>query len=177
MPQFNFFSDIECSIDKVNYKEKDINLICVLYRQGTYKPTQFLQQFEYLLLFLKSLNYESFFFGDFKIATLKNETKNNRYENILNAYDLAVQNLEPTMVTPTSKTCLNLFISASPTDKITLKTTISYHYTNLGKIPMKYHKTNESFRPKVRMRDLRNNKNGNALNFLILPNHKLRKST
>ena len=40
---------------------------------------------------------------------------------------------------------------------------------------MKYHKTNESFRPKVIMRDLRNIKNENALSFLFLLNRKLKK--
>ena len=40
---------------------------------------------------------------------------------------------------------------------------------------MKYHKTNESFRPKVRIHDLRYIKKGNALNFLFLLNHKLKK--
>ena len=121
------------------------------------------------------MKYESFLFGDFNIDTLKDETINNLYENILNAYDLAVQKSEPTRVTPTSKTCLDHFISSSPTDTITLKTTISDHYTILGKIPLKYHKTNESFCPKVIMRDLRNIKNENALNFLFLLNHKLKR--
>ena len=168
----DFVSDIECSINKVNYNDK---LFCVLYRPDTYKPTQFLQQFEDLLLFLKSLKYESFLFGDFKIDTLKNETNFNRYENILNAYDLAVQNSEPTRVTPTSKTCLDHFISSSPTNTITLKTTISDYYTILGKITLNYHKTNESFRPKVILRDLRSIKNENALNFSFLLNHKPKK--
>ena len=76
---------------------------------------------------------------------------------------------------PTSKACLDHFISSSPTNTITPKTTISDHYTILGKIPLKYHKTNESFRPKVTMRDLRIIKNENALNFLFLLNHKLKK--
>ena len=40
---------------------------------------------------------------------------------------------------------------------------------------MKYHKINESFRPKVILRDMRNIKNENALNFLFLLNHKLKK--
>ena len=106
---------------------------------------------------------------------MKDETKNNRYENVLNAYDLAVQNSEPTRVTPQSKTCLDHFISSSPTDTIALKTKISDHYTILGKIPLNYNKTNESFRPKVAMRDLRNTKNENALNFLFQLNHKLKK--
>ena len=169
------FSDIECSIIKVNYTDKDSKLFCVIYRPDTYKLTQFLQQFENLPLFLKSLKYESFLFGDFNIDTLIDETNKNRYENILKAYDLAVQNSEPTRVTPTSKTCLGHFISSSPTDTITLKTTISDHYKLLGKIPLKYHKTNESFRPKVIMRDLRNITNENASNFLFLLNHKLKK--
>ena len=144
-------------------------------RPDTYKSTQFLQQFEDLLLLLKSLKYESFLFGDFIIDTLKDETNNKRYESILKTYDLSVQNSEPTRVTPTSKTCLDHFISSSPTDTITLKTTISNHYTILGKIPLKYPKTNESFRPKVIMRDLENIKNENALNFLFLLNYKLKK--
>ena len=122
-----------------------------------------------------SLKYELYLFGDFNIDTLKDETNNNRYENILIANDLAVQNSEPTRVTPQSKTCLDHFISSSPTDTITLKTTISDHYTILGKIPLKYHKTNESFRPKVLMRDLRDIKNENALNFLFLQIHKIKK--
>ena len=50
-----FVSDIECSIIKANYNDKDSKLFCVLYRPDTYKPTQFLQQFEDLLLFLRSL--------------------------------------------------------------------------------------------------------------------------
>ena len=129
---------------------------CVIFRPDTYKPTQFLQQFEDLLLFVKSLKYESFLFGDFKIYTLKDETNINRYENILNAYDLTVENSEPTRVTPISTTCPDQFISSSPIDTITLKTTISDQYTKLGKIPLNYHKTNESFCLKVRMRDLRN---------------------
>ena len=160
-----FVSDIECSIIKVTYNNKDIKLFCVIYRPDTYKPTQFLQQFEDLLLFLKSLKYESFLFGDFNTDTLKNETNINRYENILNANE--IQNSEPTRVTPTSKTCLDHFISSSPTDTITLKTTLSDHYTILGNIPLKYHKTNESFRPKLIMRDLRNIKNENVLNFFF----------
>ena len=127
----------------MNYNDKDIELFCVIYRPHTYKPIQFLQQFEDLLLSLKSLKYESFLFGDIIINTLKDETNNNRYENILNAYDLAVQNSEPTRVTQTSKTCLDHFISSSPTDTITLKTTISDHYTILGKIPLNYHKNKE----------------------------------
>ena len=168
----DFVSDIECSIIKVNYNDK---LFCGIYRPDTYKPTQFLQQFENLLLFLKCLKYESFLFGDFIIDTLKNETNINRYENILNAYDLAVQISEPTRVTPTSKTCLDYFISSNPTETKTIKTTISDHYTKFGKIPLNYHKTNESFRPKLILRDLRNIKNENALNFLFLLNHKLKK--
>ena len=170
-----FVSDIECSIIKVKHNVKDSKLFCVIYRPDTYKATQFLQQFEDLLLFLKSLKYESVLFGDFNIDTLIHETNKNRYEIILKAYDLAVQNSEPTMVTPTSKRCLDHLISSSPTDTITLKTTISDHYTILGKIPLKYHKTNELFRPKVIMRDLRNIKNENALNFLFLLNHKPKK--
>ena len=171
-----YVSDIECSIIKVNFNGKDSKLFCVIYRPDTHKFTQFLQQFEDLLLFLKSLKYELYLFGDFNIDTLKDETNNNRYDNFLNAYDLAVQNSEPTRVTPQSKTCLDHFISSNPTDTITLKTTISDHYTILGKIPLKYHKTNESVRPKVIMRDLRNIKNENALNFLFLLNHKLEKN-
>ena len=170
-----FVSDIECSIIKVTFNDKDVKLFCVIYRPDTYKHTHFLQQFDDLLLFPKSLKYESFIFGDFDIDTLKDETNNNRYENILNANDLAVQNSEPTRVRPTSKTCLDHFISSSPIDTITLKTTISDHCTIMGKIPLKYYKTNESFRPKVKMRDLRNIKNKIALNFLFLLNHKLKK--
>ena len=173
----DFDNDIECSVFKVNCNDKDIQFFCVTYRPDTYKPTQFLQQIEDLLLFLKSLKYESFLFGDFNMDTLKDETNINRYENIVNAYDLAVQMSEPTKVTPTSKTCLDHFLSASPTDIITPKTTISDHFTILGKIPLKYHKTNETFRPKVIMRDLRIIKNENALNFLFLLNHKLEKNT
>ena len=45
----------------------------------------------------------------------------------------------------------------------------------MGKVPLKYHKTNESFRPKVIMRHLRIIKNKNAWNFLILLYHKLKK--
>ena len=159
----------------MKYNDKDSKIFCVIYRPDSYKPTQLLQQFEDLLLFLKSLKYESFLFGDFNINTPIDETNKNRYENILKAYDLAVQNSEPTRVTPTSKTYLDHFISSSPTYTITLKTTISDHYTILGKIPLKNHKTNESFRPKVIMRYLRNIKNENALNFLFLLNHKLRR--
>ena len=70
-----FVNDIECSIIKVNYNVKDIKLFCVIYRPDTYKPTQFLRQFEDLLLFLKLLKYESFLFGDFNIDTLKDETE------------------------------------------------------------------------------------------------------
>ena len=73
-----FVSDIECSIIIVNYNDKDIKSFCVLYRPDTYKPTQFLQQIEVLLLFLKSLKYESFLSGDFNIDTLEDETNNNR---------------------------------------------------------------------------------------------------
>ena len=62
-----FVSDIECSISKVNYNDKDSKLFCCIYRPDTYKPTQFLQQFEDLLLFLKSLKYELYLFGDFNI--------------------------------------------------------------------------------------------------------------
>ena len=160
-----FVSDMDCSIIKVNYNDKNSKLFCVIYRPDTYKPTQFLEQFEDLLLFLKSLKYESFLLGDFNFDTLIDETKKNRYENIVKAYDLAVQNSEPTSVTPTFRTCLDHFISSSPTDTITLKTTISDHDTILGKIPLKYPKTNESFRPKVKMRYLRNVKNEKALNF------------
>ena len=173
--QVEFVSDIECSILKVNYNDKDSKLFCVIYRPDTYKPTQFVEHFEDLLLFLKALKYESFLFGDFNIDTLIDGTNKNRYENILKAYDLAVQNSEPTRVTPTFKTCIDQFISSSPTDTITLKTTISDHYTILGKIPLKYHRTNESFRPKVKMCDLRNIKNEKASNFLFLLNHKLKK--
>ena len=140
-----FVSDIGCSIIKMNYNDKDIKLFFVIYRPDTHKFTQFLQQFEDMLLFLKSLKYESFLFCDFNIDTLKDETNFNQYENILNAYDLAVQNSEPTRVTPTSKTCLDHFVLSSPTDTITLRTTIFDHYIILGKIPLKYHKTNESF--------------------------------
>ena len=153
-----FVSDIECSIIIVNYNDKDSKLFCVIYRPDTYKPTQFLQQFEELLLFLKSLKYESFWFSNFYIDTLIDETNKNRYEDILKAYDKPVQNSETTRVTPTSKTCLDYFISSIPTVTITLKTTISDQYTVLGKLQLKYHKTKESFRPKVTMRDLRNNK-------------------
>ena len=64
-----FVSDIECLIIKVNYNDKDSKLFCVIYRTDTYKPTQFLQQVEDLLIFLKSLKYESFLFGDFNIDT------------------------------------------------------------------------------------------------------------
>ena len=159
----------------MNYNDKDIKIFCVIYRPDTCKPTKFLLQFEDLLHFLKSLRYESFLFGDFNIDSLKDETNNNCYENILNAYDLAVQKSEPTRVTPISKTCLDHFISSSPTDTKTLKSTISDHYTVLENKPLKYHKTNESFPPKVIMRDLRNIKNQNALNFLFLPNHKPKK--
>ena len=128
-----FVSHIECSFTKVNYNDKDIKLFCVIYRPNTFEPIHFLQQFEDLLFFLTSLKYESLLFGDFKIDTLKDATNNNRNENNLNAYDFAVQNSEPTRVTPTSKACLDLFISSSPTDTITLKTTISDQYTILGK--------------------------------------------
>ena len=162
-----FVSNIECSIIKENYNDKDNKLFCVIYRPDTYKLTQFLQQFEDLLLFLKSLKYESFSFGDFKIDTLKDETNINRYENNLKAYYLAVQNSEPTRVTPTSKACLDNFTSSSPTVTTTLKTTISDSYTILGKKSLKYQETNESFRPKVILRDLRNIKNENALIFFI----------
>ena len=171
----DFDNDIECSVFKVNYSDKNNQIFCVIYRPNTLKLTQFLQQIEDLLLFLKSLKYESFLLGDFNIDTLKDETNNNRYENILNAYDLAVQNSEPTKVTPTSKTCLDHFLSASSTDTITPKTTISDHFTILGKIPLKYHKTNETFRPRVMTRDLRIIKNENALNLYFLLNHKLKK--
>ena len=41
-----FVCDIECSIIEVNYNDKDSKLFCVIYRPDTYKPTQFLQQFE-----------------------------------------------------------------------------------------------------------------------------------
>ena len=170
-----FDSDIECSIIKVTENDKDIKLFWVMFWPDFYKPTHFLQQFEDLLLFLNALKYQSFLFGDFNIDTLKDERNINRYENILNPHDLAVQNSEPTRVTPTSKTCLDHFISSSLTDTKTLRTTISDHYTILGKIPLKYHKTNESFRPKVIMRDLGNNKNENAVNFLFLLSHKLKK--
>ena len=124
---------------------------------------------------MKSLNYDLFLLGDCIIDTLKYETDENRYENILNAYDLAVQKSETTSVTPTSKTCLDYFVSSCATDTITLKTTTTAHYTNLGNIHLKYHKTNESFRPKVKMRDLRNIQNENALNVSFLVNHKLEK--
>ena len=73
-----FVSDIECSINKVNYNDKDNILFCVIYRPDTYKLTQFLLQFEELLFFLKSLKYESFLFGDFNIDTLIDETNKNR---------------------------------------------------------------------------------------------------
>ena len=46
-----FISGIECSIIKMNYNDKDSELFCVIYRPDTNKPTQFLQQFEDLLLF------------------------------------------------------------------------------------------------------------------------------
>ena len=115
----------------MNYNEKDIKLICDIYRPDTYKLTQFLQQFEYLQLFVKSLKYESFFFGDFIIDTLKDETDKNRYENILNAYELAVQISEPTRVTPISKACLDHFTSSCPTDTKTLKRTVTDPYTIL----------------------------------------------
>ena len=39
----------------------------------------------------------------------------------------------------------------------------------------RFSRDNESFRPKVIMRDLRNIKNENALHFLFLLNHKLKK--
>ena len=80
-----FVSDIECSIIKVKYNDKDIKLFCAIYRRDTYKTTQFFQQFEDLLLFLESLKYESFLFADFNIDTVKDGTNNNRYENFLNA--------------------------------------------------------------------------------------------
>ena len=52
---------------------------------------------------------------------------------------------------------------------------MSDHYTILAKIPLKCHKDNESFRPKVIMRFLRIIKNENALKFFFLLNHKLKK--
>ena len=151
-----FVGEIECSVFEVTYNQKYIKLFCIIYRPGTYKPTQFLQKLKDLLPILKSLKYESLLFGDLNIDTLKDERNNNRNENILNAYDLEVQISEPTRVKPTSKECLDHFISSSPPDTTTRKTKICDHYTILGKIPLKYNKTNESFRPKVIMRDLRN---------------------
>ena len=75
------------------------------------------------------MNQEILIFGDFNIDTLKDEKAQRDYKNLLSAYNLVIRNFEPTRVTPTSKTCIDHFITTNAIETETLQTTRSDHFT------------------------------------------------
>ena len=108
----------------------------MVYRPDGVKFTVFLDLFESLLLFLKTLKHDCTLFGDFNIDTLNDDNEKRKYVTLLAAYGYEIQNSSPTRVTTTSSTCLDHVISGFPIEIKTVKVTISDHYALQSEIPI-----------------------------------------
>ena len=138
-----FQTNIACSVYRVHLDSSNCRIFCVIYRPPSFKLNQFFSELENLLHFLKSLNDESLIYGDFNIDMLKNEKVKKEYVNLLLAYGFKVQNLLPTRVTPTSKTCIDHMITTKDQKTETLETTISDHFAVTAEITLKVDKKNK----------------------------------
>ena len=119
---------------------------------------------------MKNLKYKSYLFGDSNIDTLKDSRKKIENKNRLNAFDFGIQNFEPTRVTPVRTT---LFLENYHAEKTTLRTTVSYQYTELRSIALKTG-SNETGEAKIKVQGLRKIKGGKALNFWFVLDANLR---
>ena len=124
----DYSSELECLIIEATFDEAIIKNFCVVYRPDGVKFTVFLDLFESLLLFLKTLKHDCTLFGDFNIDTLNDDNEKRKYVNLLAAYGYEIQNSSPTRVTTTSSTCIDHVINAFPIEIKTVKVTISDHY-------------------------------------------------
>ena len=171
----DFQTHIECSVYRVLLDNSNSKIFCVIYRPPSLKLHQFFSELEKLLHFLKSLNEESMIFGDFNIDMLKNEKDKNDYVNLLLAYGFKVQNLLPTRVTPTSKTCIDHIITTKDQKTETLETTISDHFAVTAEITLKVDKNKQIAPVNKKIRNLNNIKGEKALNFLFYLDQQFRK--
>ena len=169
----NFETVTECAIYQVTCSDKKM-VFCVLYRPETVRLARFFEELEKLLYFLSSMNQKILFFGDFNIDTLKDEKVQRDYKNLLSAYNLGMRNFEPTRVTPTSKTCIDHFITTNENETETLQTTISDHFTVSAQVS--HNLANKQHDPPcTKVRNLKNFKGEKALNFLFLLDQNLKK--
>ena len=130
---------------------------------------------ENLLEFLRSLSNDTIICGDFNIDTIANSKDKYDYETLLLAFDFSCQNCEPTRVTATSATCLVHVITRYQVKTETIQTTMSDHFTVLGRIPGVFFNEPVISEEKIYRRDLRSIKGDKALNFLFLLDQKLKK--
>ena len=129
------------------------------------------EEFEKVLYFLNSLHQEILFSGDFNIDTLKDEKVQRHYKNLLSAYNLGINNFEPTRVAPTPKMCIDHFITTNKNETETLQTTISDHFTISA-----HNLSNEQHDPPcAKIQNLNNLKGQKALNFVFPLDQKLKK--
>ena len=148
-----------------NCDEAIIKNFCVVFRPDGVKFTVFLDLFESLLLFLKTLKHDCSLFGDFNIGTLTDESEKRNNVNLIAAYGYEIQNSSPTRVTTTSSTCLDHVISGFPIGIKTVKVTISDQYALQSEIPILLNENKKREDPMLLCRDLRNIKGPKALKF------------
>ena len=169
----DYSSELECLRIEATFDEANIKNFCVVYRPDGVKFTVFLDLFESLLLFLKTLKHDCTLFGDFNIDTVTDDNEKRKYVNLLAAYENEIQNSSPTRVTTTSSTCLDHVISGFPIEIKTVKVTISDLYALQSEIPILLN-DKKGEEPMLLRRDLRNIKGPKALNFLFLLDQKLK---
>ena len=154
----DYSSELECLIIKATFDKADIKNFCVVYRPDGVKFTVFLDLFESLLLFLKTLKHDCTLFGDFNIDTLTDDNEKRKYVNLLAAYGYEIQNSLSTRATTTSSTCLDHVISCFPNETKTVKVPVSDNYALQSEIPILLNDNKKEEEPMLLRRNLRNSK-------------------
>ena len=120
---------------------------------------------------MKILKHGTIIFGDFNIKTLEHDKEKTDYCDILGDYDSDIKTSLHTRVTPTSRSCIDQFISQKSLESETIRTTISDHYSVLFQF---YGKPAGLTRVFKMIRFLHPIKIGKSPNFLFLSHQKLK---
>ena len=106
-----FQEEIDCSIIQVNFSNDVVKIFVAVYGAKTFRLMKLFPKINFLLQFLKSLRGDTIIFGNFNIETLRELNDKAEYTLLIAAYDLDVRKFSPTIITPTSKTYLNHFMT------------------------------------------------------------------
>ena len=148
----------------MNYSDKDIKKFCVIYRPDTFKLNWFPKQFDDLLIFLRSLNYEYFRFGDFNNETLRDATDKNRH---MKTYYMLITLPYKIQSQPGSCQHIKSFYFVSAIWYNNTQNTIIWPLYKIGEITIAVSRKQSIVLSKLIMRNRRNNENDNDLNSLF----------